>query len=248
MVKNLEGFSTMIKALIAPLLEKAKDSKKPIEKIGVGVPAVLDSSGRRSLGSPNLSILEGVDLVEILEGQFLLPVVLDHDVNCFLRAEMLAGAGKSFKNAYGLTIGTGIGGAWWFNGEIYNGAHRGAGEPGEMIINFSDKMRLEPAYHKLTQNNPASLAEEAYRGDILAEKTYNELGNYFGMAIANIVNIVDPEVIIIGGGVTEAGELFLAQTKKVMRENIFSRESAKKIKLLKAKFGSRAGAVGAALL
>jgi glucokinase len=246
--EKLEGFYIMIKALIDPLLEKAKQNKKQVEFIGLGIAGVLDPSGRKVLDSPNLELINGVNMVEKLSNFLGMPVIMDNDVNCFLRAEMLYGAGRKYKNAFGLTIGTGIGGAWWFGGSIYQGSHRAAGEPGEMIIDFSEKMKLEPAYHKLTQNNPASLAEEAYRGDVLAERTYGELGDYLGMAMANIANLIDPEVFIIGGGVIEASELFLGRAKKTLQENIMSSEARKKIKVLKADFGNRAGAVGASLL
>ena len=116
-----------------------------------------------------------------------------------------------------------------------------------MVIDFESGVGLEEAYHKLTQSNPASLAEEAYRGDVLAEKMFEEVGRDLGIAFANIVNLIDPEVIIVGGGVVESSDLFLPKIKKTMREHIFSPE-AKKIKILKSKLGENAGAIGAALL
>jgi glucokinase len=242
-----DQFMVMLKALVDPLLEKAKQNKRGVEMIGIGVPGVLDSRRRKMLISPNLEIINNLEASEF-ENLFSLPVLMDNDVNCFIRAEMLLGAGIKNSNGYGLTIGTGIGGAWWFGGNVYRGMHGGGGEPGEMIINFSDGMRLEAAYHKLTQNNPSSLAEEAFRGDILAEKVFMELATYLGLAIANIVNLIDPEIIILGGGVMESSELFFNKTKKEMKENIFSEESRKEIKLAKSKLGARAGAIGAALL
>jgi len=245
---SLDQFVVMLKALVDPLLEKAKENKKKVEIIGVGIPGVMDLTGRKVLFSPNLETINGVDLANKLEQSLSLPVIMDNDVNCFLRAEMLLGAGIKYDNAYGLTIGTGIGGAWWIHKDIYRGVHGGGGEPGEMMIDFGERIKLEQAYHKLTQNNPSSMAEEAYRGDVLAEKAFEEVGEFLGIAIANIVNLIDPEIIIIGGGVIESSDLFLSRTKKVMKENIASSEARKKIKLLKAKLGLRSGAVGAALL
>ena len=245
---TLDGFMIMIKALVDPLMKKAKRNKVKVEMIGLGIPGTIDTARRKVLNPPNLEIIDGINLAEKLEEFLSIPVVMDNDVNCFLRAEMLLGVGRKYKNAYGMTIGTGIGGAWWFGDAIYRGANGGGGEPGEMLIDFSEGIKLEPAYHKLTQNNPSSLADEAYRGDILAEKTFEEVGKFLGLTMANIVNLIDPEIIIMGGGVLESSDLFLAKAKKVMKENIASSESKKKIKLVKAKLGLQAGAVGAALL
>jgi len=160
---------------------------------------------------------------------------------------MKSGAGRKFNNVLGVIIGTGIGGAWWVNGQIYLGSHGGTRGPGWSIIDYKAGIGLEEAYHKLAQNNPASLAEEAYRGDVLAEKAYQEFGYDLGITLANIVNLIDPELIIIGGGVVESSNLFLSTAKKAMRQYV-KNEEAKKIKIVKGKLGVNAGAIGAALL
>jgi len=245
---TLDAFMTMLKALVEPLLEKAKDKKRKVDLIGMGVPSVLDAKGRVALNAPNLRIIENVDIAGKLEEMMGIEVVMDNDVNCFLRAEMMLGAGKGHTNVYGITIGTGIGGAWWLGENIYEGANGGGGETGSMLIDFSENIGLEDAYHKLTKNNPASVAEEAFRGDVLAEKTFEEVGEFLGMAMANIINLIDPEMIILGGGVSESDELFLSRAKKTMKDHIASRDARKKIKVLKSKLGLRAGAIGAALI
>jgi len=244
---NIEHFIIMILALIEPLIEQAKNDKRKIAGIGVGVAGVLNYEEGRVLGSPNIPIIDGLKLAAKLEERINLPIFLDNDANCFVRAEAELGVGKNNKNIYGMIIGTGIGGGWYVNNEVYRGPHGGAGEPGEMVINFDSGMRLEEAYHKLTQSNPASIAEEAYRGDMLSQKTFEEVGKYLGIAAANIVNILDPELIVIGGGVVESSDLFLSEAKKAMKEYIYSSES-KKIKIVKGKMGKDAGAIGAALL
>ncbi len=244
---NLEHFIIMLNALIEPLLEKAQQDKVKVKGIGLSVAGVQDYQEQKILISPNIPIINNVKLATEVKNKINLPVKMDNDANCFLRAEMKIGAGQKYTNAYGIIIGTGIGGAWWFNNKIYHGSHSGAGEPGQMIIDFDSRIALEPAYHKLTQDNPVAIAEEAYRGDNLAEKTFAEIGQDLGIALANIVNIIDPEVFIIGGGVVEASDLFLSQVKKTMKEYIHSPE-AKKIKIIKGKLGEHAGAIGAALL
>ncbi|MFC1678401.1 ROK family protein [Patescibacteria group bacterium] len=238
----------MLQALIEPLEEKARDLKVKVGGLGLGVAGVIDYEEQKMLHSPNIPLIDGVKIIERLQEKIDLPMVMDNDANCFVRAEVLRGAGQKYNNVYGIIIGTGIGGGWWINNEAYKGAHGGAGEPGEMIIDFQERIGLEEAYKKLTQNNPASLAEEAYRGDVLAQKTFTEVGQFLGLAFANIVNLIDPEIIVIGGGVVESSDLFLSTIRKSMKEYIDSSESRKKVKVVKGKAGEFAGAIGAALL
>lgn len=239
----------MLLALIKPLEDRAKKDKTKIKGIGLGVPGLLDFNEGKVLLANNLPLLNGVKVVELVK-QKVNPdygVSLDNDANCFVRAEAKLGAGRKHKNVYGVIVGTGIGGGWWVNDSIYLGSHRAAGEPGTMIIDFETGIGLEEGFHKLTQNNPLILAEEAYRGDLLAEKSYAEVGRLLGIAFANIVNLIDPEIIVVGGGVIDSGDLFLPKVKKVMREHIASSQ-ARNIKVVKSKLGKFAGAIGAALL
>jgi len=244
---NLEHFMVILNALIEPLMERAKKDKVKVKGIGLGIAGAHDYKERKVEKSPNMPLVNGVKLADQLEAKVGLPVKMDNDANCFLRAEAKIGAGQKYNNIYGMIIGTGIGGAWWFNNEIYRGSHGGAGEPGHTIIEASLSIDLEQTYQRLTQNNPASLADEAYRGDTLAEKAFAEVGRDLGIAFANIVNLVDPEVIIIGGGVIESSDLFLSEVKKTMRQFIFS-PGSKKVKVIKSKLGEHAGAIGAAML
>jgi len=244
---SLSHFSIMLYALIEPLLKKAKQDKVKIKGIGLGIAGLMDRQEKKIIKSPNIPLLDGVKLANLLKNKTDLPVELDNDTNCFLRAEVKLGAGRKYKNIYGIIIGTGIGGAWWINNEIYQGSHEAAGEPGQMIIDLENDIELEKAYQRLTQNNPANLAEEAFRGDTLAQKAYEEIGHCLGLAFANIVNLIDPEAIIVGGSVAQSSELFFSKIKKIMRAHIMHPE-AKKIKILKGKLGHSAGAIGAALL
>jgi predicted NBD/HSP70 family sugar kinase len=245
---NLEHFLIMAKALADPLLERAKKDKVKVVGAGLGIAGVLDSTGRKMLRSPNIPIIDGVFLADKLAEFIGLPVVMDNDADCFTRAEALVGAGKGYNSVYGITIGTGVGGGWWSEGKTNRGAHGIASEPGSMIIDFTNMMTVETAYQKLSQNNPGKMAQEAYRGDILAEKAYSEMGKIFGAALANIVNIVDPDIFVLGGGVIGASDLFFSELKNTMKKYIESSEAVKKIKVVKAKLGVNAGAIGAALL
>jgi len=247
---NLNHLLIMLEALIEPLLDKARDMKIKVKGIGIGAAGVIDFKKQIiAKNSPNLEILNKIKLASLLEEKEDLPVIMDNDANCFVRAESALGAGKKYNNIYGVTIGTGIGGGWWINNKIYYGASSGANEPGRFIMNMDaeEMADLETIYQKLTQHNLFKTAQEAYRGDILAEKVFNELGELFGIFLANIVNLIDPEVFIIGGGAAEASNLFIPKTKKIMKKHIMNPES-RNTKILKSKLGTEAGAIGAALL
>lgn len=245
---DLAHIFVMMMALIEPLEEKAKELKIKISGIGLGAAGVIDYKEGKILYSPNIPLIYGVFLARELEKRTGFPIIIDNDSNCFTRAVATLGVAKKYDNVYGFIMGTGVGGGWWLNNDIYRAPFGGSGEPGEMIIDFNTGIKLEEAYHKLTQNNPELLAEEAYRGDILAEKSYEELGKFLGLALANIVNLIAPEVIVLGGGAINSSDLFLSTAKKIMRENISSSEAKKNIKILKSKIGKHAGAIGAACL
>jgi len=246
---SLEHFVIMIKALLEPLQEKAVQDKAIITSLGLGVPAPVDYANQKVLSASNLEIISDIKLGDRIKEQLKIeqPIKLDNDVNCFVRSESLLGAGRGSNNVYGITIGTGIGGGWWFNNQVYTGAHGGAGEICDTLVDFDNKITLEGAYHQLTQNNSRSLAQDAYEGDQLAEKKFAELGEYLGIALANLVNTLDPEIIVIGGGATAASGLFLNAAKKTMQQYTTC-AAAKKIKIVKSKLGPLAGAIGAALL
>lgn len=242
---SLEHLLIMVTALVEPLIKKAQDDKINIKGIGVGVAGIIDPTSQKVVDSPNLQILNGVKLGETLKNRLNMPIAkVDNDAECFLRAEATLGKAVGIDNVYGLTLGTGIGGAWWHNGDIYYG-QRGLSEPSRMVIDASSGTTLEAAYQKLTQNNPLNLAVDVYRGDPLAQRAYEEVGKLLGIACANIVNLLDPEGIIIGGGVIESSDLFLPEMKKTLEDAV---PAARDIKIMKAKLGQEAGAIGAALM
>ncbi len=245
---NFEHFLIMLKAVIDPILEKAAEMKVKINGVGIGIAGAMDKAGKKMLCSPNIPILENINLFERI-GNFLeMPIEIDNDAKCFVRAEALVGAGKNYKNIYGLIIGTGIGGGWWHNGEVYQGAHSSASEVDAMIIDINSGLNFEEGYHKIMQNNPRQMSQEAIIGDPLAGQIYAEFARQLGIVLSNIANIIDPEIFVLGGGAVASGDLFLSAAKKEMKLHINSTEAAKKIKVVKSKLGANAGAIGAACL
>jgi glucokinase len=244
---DLNKFLVMLGALLEPLFEQAKKDKVKISGIGIGVPGAINNG--KILIAPNVPCLIGVKIVDVLTEKFGSEYVIkvDNDANCFALGEARIGAGKKYHSVYGLIVGTGIGGGWVNDGALYGGSHGAANEPGQFVIDYREKLTLEEAYHKLTQNNPRLLAEEAYQGDELASQVFEELGRLLGVGIANIINLLDPEIVVIGGGASESSSLFLTEIKKTVRELVASQD-AKDVKVVISKSGKQAGAIGAALL
>ncbi|OGF25321.1 hypothetical protein A2331_03845 [Candidatus Falkowbacteria bacterium RIFOXYB2_FULL_34_18] len=245
---SLDHFMVMLQALIGPIFEKCEELKIKIDGIGIGLAGVIDRETGKMLYSPNIPIINNVNIGELLKEKINLLIKIDNDGNCFTLAEALLGAGRKYDNVYGIIVGTGIGGGWYFDNKIYQTKNGGSGEPGQMIVDFHSGTILEKAFHDLTEKKSEELAEKAYYGDVQAEGVFMNLGNLLGFSFASIVNIISPEIIVVGGGVTEASDLFLGQAKKIMKKNIASRIAAKKIKLAKSKLGKQAGAIGAALM
>ncbi len=248
--ESLKHFLIMLQAAVDPLLLRIAKHKGELVGIGVGIPGPINYEKQEVEVAQNLPFLDKKKIGQLILEQLKLsetPIELDNDANCFVRAEGLIGAGKNSKNFYGMTIGTGIGGGWWLNDDVYHGHHGSAGEPGRLIVDYDKHISLEVAYQKLMQSNAGLIAEEAYRGDILAEQRYAEIGSYLGIVFSTIVNTLDPEMIILGGGVVASSDLFMNSAKESMKKYIFPHQ-AKTVKLIKGKVGPLAGAIGAALM
>lgn len=188
-----------------------------ISKVGIGMAGVLDYKTGCILSSPNLKLFEGLCLKKFLNKN----VRFDNDVNCFLRAEAKLGATKGYKNALAVAMGTGIGGAVIINKKpVYLGSHGSAGEFGFMII--ENGKTWEKLYQE-TKDNPEK------------QKQIHALG------FANLINIFDPEIIVLGGGGARL------PNQELMEKFIIS-PLAKKTKVVFGKLGLNAAAIGAALL
>lgn len=250
---SLANFLVILWALIDPLVERITKDNATLAGIGIGVPGMLEQpTARNAAGTvahcPNLPILDDIALGKLVGEKYNTSVLVDNDANCFLRAELALGAGQKSANAVGVTLGTGIGGAISINRDVFQGVHGSAGELGHMIVDVVEGRphTLEEIYQSMTQGNPLSMAEEAYNGDKLAMQVYEEVGRFIGLALANAVNILDPEIIILGGSVMRSSDLFMRAVKKNLKEEIVS-PKLKKIKVVPGKL-EQAGAVGAALL
>lgn len=225
--------------------------KKEIAGIGCGVAGVLDLEKGTVLGAVNIKILNGFNIKNWMQKKFGREVKIDNDARSFLRAEYMFGAGRGYKNLIGVTLGTGIGGGIIIGGKFFYGSFNSAGEVGHMI--YSEKKEFEDlisskSLKKAGFNSSLAAYQLARSGNKKAKEVFKKLGEYLGIGIANIINILDPEAVIIGGGLTGASEFFLPQAKKTMKKFIISPKSRKNVKIVIGKLGENAGAIGAAAL
>lgn len=237
------------------------------QKIGIGHPGSLEPSSQLIKNS-NTIVLNGMPLKTDLEKALRVPVVLANDANCFAIAETKMGAVKeaipSAEVVFGVIMGTGVGGGLVINGKVRNGVQGIAGEWGH---NFSDDsggkcycgligcnemvfsgIALERYYQSITGRketlkNIVQLhqAEE----DEVATMTIKRLLQFFGRSMADVINILDPDAIVLGGGVGNIDLLYTEGLKEV-EKNIFNHQL--ETPFLRPKLGDSAGVFGAAFL
>jgi len=261
-IKLISALSREIQASIIT----AGLSKKQIAGVGIGLPGLVDYEKGIVRFLPNIPGWRGVHLRSILQKRVKLPVFVDNDVKVITLAESKFGAGRGVRNLVCLTLGTGVGAALILNGQLYRGEDNAAGELGHMPLNehgpkcncggfgcfetyvgnralfaLASRMMGTPG---MTTQKMFALAKKGNKKALLFWKT---AAGHIGNGLVGIVNLLNPRLIIIGGGISN-NEKFLF---KIISDTIVSRAmslqgSAFKIK--RAKFKDDAGIIGAYVL
>ena len=263
-------------ALLAAIREainklRALDSK--IAAIGAGLPGIIDSIQGRVYQLSNVPGWEDVPLTALLEEWTGLPAAIDNDANAMAYAEWLFGAGEGGNNVVCVTLGTGVGGGLILDGKLYRGSRLGAGEIGQMMIdpngpageygnhgalekyvgNRQIAERAQALYHDygLTKSweecSPLALEQSARSGDVIAEKVWEEIGFAIGITLCNIVWLLNPDRIVIGGGVAKAGEFVFGPIRRVIEERTM-KVFHQGLTIVPAQLGTDAGIIGSAAL
>jgi len=239
---------------------------KKIEGIGIGVAGPVDFKNQKILNPPNVTALKGLELGKLIEKKFKIKTLIENDGHLMTLAETIMGAGKNKNNVVGIALGTGVGGGIVVDKKIIHGKTGTAGEIGHMTIDkygrkcgcgqrgcleayISEGGIRKTSYEFFNKRIKSyDLQQMGKKGNRNAIESWNEIGKHLGLGLANIVDILNPEIIVVGGGIARgAGELLINPAKKEMRKNILS-ESAKKTPVVLAKLNEYAGAIGAGLL
>jgi glucokinase len=253
----------------------AEVGPRGLSSCGCGCAGLVDSARGLVHASPNLPAWHDVQLAMMLEEALELPVVVENDANAAAYAECIVGAARGAANVVLLTLGTGVGGGIVLGGRLYRGSHGGAGEVGHMavtldgppcpcgsigcierLVNAESLVRravsLLGAGRASTLGAGSSLTardvgDAARAGDGVAVEAVAATGRILGVGLANLVQLLDPDVIVVGGGVAEIGEPLLAPARAELERRIASYH-ASTVRVVPAALGETAGVVGAALL
>jgi glucokinase len=215
-----------------------------VDGIGAGCAGCIDSRAGVVCHSPNLPRWRSAALKAFLEERFNAPCTVDNDVNMAAMGEYRFGAGRGAAHLFCMTIGTGVGGAIIVNGRLYRGAGGSAGEIGHVPVNVRGRAcpcggegcleryvcasaiverarRLmrgkKTALRSVRELTPQVIADAAGRGDTVARAVWERTGRFLGIGLAAVVNLFNPDRIVIGGGIGAAGALLLVPARKSLR-------------------------------
>jgi glucokinase len=237
----------------------------PDLEVGVGIPALIDQRSGIAVRCVHLPF-DGVNVGEVLAGRLGRPVKVDNDATCAVLAEWTLGAARGHSHVALLTLGTGIGGGLVLDGRVYRGAVGAAGELGHVPVDLDgpacfggcpSRGCLEAlcSGSALARDGSALLGrpvtgeqvtELARSGDIAATRLIETLGDRLGAGLAGIAMSLNPEVIVVGGGVMAAGELVLGPARAELRRRALA--PSRDVEVVAAALGQEAGMIGAALL
>lgn len=263
-----------VNQLIEECLEWSRQKDFTIKGIGFSCPGVLSQSKGIVYISPNIPEWKNNRVRQKLEKRFRLPVVLENDANAAALGEAWAGAGRNASSVVCLTLGTGVGGGVVLNGKIWHGADESAGEIGHMVVRDNGKKCrcgnwgclevyvsatgiVRETKELLKQNSSRSelrkkksfTAEDVYNAakkkDPLALKVTEVTAEILGAGLASLVHILNPQIIILGGGVAQAGAPLFTPLKKAVKKRCFD-QPVRRLKIVPAGLGDHAGIIGAA--
>ena len=256
--------------------KEAAAAGQTILALSVAVPGSVDIAAGTIMKAPNLPCLDGFHLTETLTRALQLPAILENDANAAAVGEMRQGAARGHRTIVCVTLGTGVGGGIILDGKLWHGVNDSAGEIGHMCVDpfggvactcgshgclevYASATAIVRMTREARPRHPGSVlatenelsSEQVYRagvqGDELALEVFRRMGVYLGIGLANLINILNPEMIVIGGGVGNGWDLFEKDMNRQVAERAFSLPAAQ-VKIVRAECGDNAGLLGAAHL
>ncbi len=240
--------------------------KAHVNGVGIGLPGPIDFNAGMVRFLPNIPGWKNVPLKKLLEARLHIPVYIDNDVKLITLAEWQKGAGKGFKDLICLTLGTGVGSGLVLGDRLYRGAHNAAGELGHLPLNevgpqcncggfgclesYIGNSRLVERANVLMGRSDMTLEtmfEKANKNDPKALRFWKETAVHLGNGLTAVVNLLNPQVIIIGGGVSNNHKYLFKAAQQVIDTRVMITHR-KKVKIVRAKLGNDAGIIGAQVL
>ncbi len=253
--------------------------EKDITALGIGTPGSVD--GKRGIVWSNVNFgYENWKIKENLEKLFPIPVFVENDANAAIIAEVMAGNAKGCNNALIVTLGTGVGGGAYLNGQIYAGSNYAGLEVGHIVIEKDGRLcncgrkgcferyaaasALTRDTQQAMKDHPESAlwqicpdiekvnAKTAFdglkQGDAVATEVVNTYIEYLACGLVNLINIFQPEVVCLGGGVSNERQFLLDLLKPHIDREDFARNARERTEIVIAKFRNDAGIIGAAMV
>ena len=237
-----------------------------VAAIGFGLCSTIDQRSGRAVSSVHIP-LANVDFRERMRERFGLPVAIDNDGNAAAIAEWRLGAGRGASHMVALTLGTGIGGGLILDGRPYRGSVGAGAELGHIVLEYggapcggactghghfetlaAGSAADEAAERRFGDGSTGrELVEAARDGDEGAQAELAELGRRLGAGIASLVNIFNPELVVLGGGFARAGDLVVGPAKETLAVEALA-PGRDLVRIVPAAFGPEAGMIGAALV
>lgn len=270
--QHFRGPEAILEAVFE-VINQIREIEPKVEAIGIGLPGLVDSVHGIVHELTNVEGWNDVALREIIKRETGLFAIVENDANAMAYGEFRYGAAVSGRNVVCVTLGTGVGGALILDGALYRGAQLGAGEIGHMSIDYRGKPgpygnfggleeyvgnvqiseRARERYKAagidkaLAECTPLELTRAAETNDPVALQMWNDLGDEVGAALANVVWLLNPDTIVIGGGVAKAGALIFdpiirsvnGRTQRIIHEHL---------RIVPAALGNDAGIIGNAAL
>ncbi len=273
-IKDNNGASVLpdvAKSIKAKMQEKSIGADD-VAGVGVGAPGAVDKEGTLVSGAVNIG-WDVFNIPDVLGGYLGLPVKAANDANVAAFGEMWQGGGKGYSNLVAVTLGTGVGGGIIIDGHIVIGANGAGGEIGHIHIEDNEtelcgckntgcleqytsatgivrlaKRRLEkddkPSALREGTLSAKSVFDAVKEGDEVAIEIAEQFGDYLGKGLAGVAGTVNPEIFVIGGGVSKAGEILLKYIEPPFQKYVF--KACRGTKFALAKLGNDAGIYGAA--
>lgn len=267
-----EGAEALLDAVVRAV-EELRAKHPDVRALGAGLPGMVDSVNGMVHELSNVPGWRDICLTRLLEDRTGLPVAIDNDANAMTYAEWRYGAGRDGVNVVCVTLGTGVGGGLILDGQLFRGSQLGAGEIGQMSIdphgvpghygnfgalekyvgNVQIGERGRQLYREagLTKSeeecSPLALQNAADQGDAIAQKVWEEIGFHLGTTLCDIVWLLNPDRIVIGGGIAKAGEYVFGPIRQIVRERTM-KIFHEKLEIVPAALGNDAGIIGSAAL